>query len=146
MQLVVSYTNHKIGNADVREDMDQVDIPYPTPEDFEQEEVFTTGFDYISDRYLSLTWISATPEDIEETSDPEELDRFLPRPNIVFRLKPEVTRANGLKAKWMICSDARDVTLPDGTVLKFPKGSKVIQSDYDEETAVPEYERPQESF
>jgi hypothetical protein len=33
--------------------MDTVDIAYPTPKDFDQEDVFTTDFDYVGDRYLS---------------------------------------------------------------------------------------------
>lgn len=139
-------TNYKIGNTSIREDMDQVNIPYPTPQDFDQKEIFTTEFDYIRDRYICPTWVTATPDEMEETHDPDELNRFRPRFDVLYRLKPDVARANGLKVKWIPCSDARNVALPDETVLNFPKGSKLLQCQYDTETAVPRYSRPEGSL
>jgi hypothetical protein len=63
--VVISYTNYKIANTSIREDMDQVDVPYPTPESFDQEEAFSTGFNYVDERYMNPTWVTATPDELE---------------------------------------------------------------------------------
>lgn len=144
--VVISYTNYIIANTSIREDMDQVDIPLPTPEHFDQAEVFATGFDYIGDRYINPTWVTATPDELESSTDPADLDNFSPRPDIVYRLESGAARNAGLKARWTFGSDAHDVTMPDGTVIKFPEGSRVLQCDYDPETAVPRYVRPEGSL
>ncbi|KAH3942949.1 hypothetical protein HBH70_126220 [Parastagonospora nodorum] len=144
--VVISYTNYIIANTSIREDMDEVDIPLPTPEHFDQTEAFTTGFDYIADRYINPTWVTATPDELESSTDPADLDKFSPRPDIVYRLNPEAARDAGVKVSWTFGSEAVDVTMPDGTVLKFPQGSKVLQCEYDPETAVPRYVRPEGSL
>lgn len=138
--VVISYVNYGL-NTDIREDMDQVDIPYPTPENFDQNTVLKTGFDYIEDRFLSPTWVTATPDEMDQTTDGHVLDKFMPRPDIAYRLKPDVAHSHGLKCSWKLGSTAKDIQLPDGTILKFPEGSKVLQLDYDPETAVPKYEK-----
>jgi hypothetical protein len=46
----------------------------------------------------------------------------------------------------MFGSKANNVTAPDGEVIRFPKGSKEMQCEYDPETAVPQYERPEGSL
>jgi hypothetical protein len=144
--VVISYTNYKIANTSIREDMDQVDIPYPTPESFDQEEAFSTGFNYVDERYMNPTWVTATPDELETSTDPDNLDNFSPRPNIVYRLKPDVAKKAGLKAHWTFGADAVDQELPDGTLLRFPDGSRVLQCEYDPEAAVPRYERPEGSL
>jgi hypothetical protein len=135
-----------VANTDIREDMDQVGIPYPTPENFTQTTLFSTGFDYINERYIQPTWVTATPEEMDMSTDNHELDRFVPRPERVYRLKQEVARANGLKCMWTVGRAAGDRTLPDGTIVKYPEGSKVLQVNYDPATAVPRYERPHGSL
>lgn len=144
--VVISYANYSIGNTDIREDMDQVDIAYPTPEHFDQDEVFRSGFDYVGDRYLGPAWITATPEEMDESTDEDDLKNFMPKPDIVYRLKESIARDNGIKCRWTIGGDAEDVTLPDGSVKTFPKGSKVLQVEYDPETVTPVYERPEGSL
>lgn len=91
------HVNYVIGNIDIRENMDEVEIPYPTPDNFTQDSVFATGFKYIKDRYMTPTWITAEPDEMEESRDEEELERFVPRPEVVYRLKEDVARANGLQ-------------------------------------------------
>ena len=138
-----NYTAH----TSIRDDMDRVDIPYPTPGHFTQPTLFATGWDYINDRYLSPAWITATPDEIEESTDGDVLAQRRPRPNIAYRLKEEVARSNGLKCEWTIVgSEAQDVTLPDGTVMKFPQGSRSLQVKYDTEVSVPMYEKPEVSL
>ncbi|CAO2658281.1 Nn.00g060040.m01.CDS01 [Neocucurbitaria sp. VM-36] len=143
--VVISYVNYGL-NTDIREDMDQVDIPYPTPEHFNQDAIFKTGFDCIKDRFLSPTWVTATPEELDETNDRHVLDDFMPRPDIAYRLRPGSAHLHGLKCQWTIGSAARDVELSDGTILKFPGGSKTLQLDYDPNIAAPRYERPKGSL
>jgi hypothetical protein len=36
-----------------------------------------------------------------------------------------------LKCAWTFGREAKDVTAPDGRVVEFPKGSKVLQCKYD---------------
>ncbi|KAF1829412.1 hypothetical protein BDW02DRAFT_167190 [Decorospora gaudefroyi] len=144
--VVISYGNYSISNIDIREDMDTVGIPYPTPENFHQEEIFKTGFHHVKDRYLDPTWITATPDEMEHSTDPDHLKNFAPPPEIVYRLKEEVASEAGLKSTWTLASDASQVLLPDGSKKTFPDGSKVLQSDYDPETAVPSYEKPEGSL
>jgi len=145
--VVILYMNYDIGNSDIREDMDQVDIPLPTPEQFDQEELHHSGLDPIGDRYISPTSVTATPDEIEESTDEEALRVHAPpRPNVVYRLKPDVARQHGLKSQWSLASQAKDIELPDGTVLKFSEGSKVLNVAYDPETAVPKYQKPEGSL
>jgi hypothetical protein len=140
------YQNYSIANTSIDEDMDEANIPLPVPENFDQDEAFDTDFDYVGDRYIGPTWVTAIPDELEESTNDEDLDKFAPRPDIVYRLKPEVARLNGLQARWTLGGDAEDVTLPDGTTLKFPDGGKVLQCEYDAETAIPMYERPKGSL
>jgi len=138
-----NYTAH----TSIRDDMDHIDIPYPTPEHFTQSTLFATGWHYIDDRYLSPAWITATPDDIEESTDGDVLAQWRPRPNIAYRLMEEVARGNGLKCEWTIVGgEAQDVTLLDGTVLRFPRGSRNMQVKYDTDIAVPRYKRPEGSL
>jgi hypothetical protein len=129
-----SSVNYKIANIDIRENMDEVDIPYPTPEDFDQDEPYASGMDFIGDRYLNPTWVTAAPDEMDETNDYNERDRFVPRPDVVYRLKAEVARANGLSHRWTVGTDAET------------KGSRVLQLNYDPEHVVPHYERPDGSL
>jgi hypothetical protein len=144
--VIISYTNYDIANTSIREDMDRVDIPYPTPEQFDQEEVFKSGFDYIKDRYLGPTWVIAAPDEIESSTDPDDLENFAPKPDIVWRLKEEVAKQNGLESRWTFGNETRDVNLPNGTKKTFPEGSMSLQCDYDPETSIPTYERPEGSL
>jgi hypothetical protein len=130
----------------IEEDMESASIPSPVPETFEQDTPYDTDFDYIADRYISFTWITATPDDLEASIDPFDLEGFVPRHDVVFRLKPDVARENGLKCAWTFGRDAKDVTVPDGRAVEFPKGSKVLQCEYDPRTVVPVYKRPEASL
>jgi hypothetical protein len=42
--------------------------------------------------------------------------------------------------------EAKDLTAPDGRVIKFPEGSKVLQCEYDPGMVVPVYKRPEGSL
>jgi hypothetical protein len=74
------------------------------------------------------------------------LRNFSPPSSIVHRLKPEIAKQHGLKSGWTMASDASEVDMPDGSKKTFPEGSKSLQVDYDQETAVPRYERPEGSL
>jgi hypothetical protein len=144
--IVIQYANYSIANTDIREDLDTIDAPCPLPENFDQDEVFGTEFDYIEDRYLTPTWVVASPEEMDSSTDPEDLKNFSPRPSIVYRLKPEIAKQHGLMSGWTEASDTEDVDMPDRSKKMFPDGSKVLQLEYDPETAVSRYERPEGSL
>ncbi|KAJ4371824.1 hypothetical protein N0V86_008378 [Didymella sp. IMI 355093] len=130
----ISFVNYEIGNTDIREAMDAVDVPYPTPENFTQEKSYSLGFDPIKDRYMDPAWVFAEPDDMEESRDLKDRSNFIPQPEVVYRLKEDVARANGLKSSWTIGTDTKDD--------RFPEGSKVLQLTYDPEHTVPKYEKP----
>lgn len=136
--ILLCHVNYQIANIDIRESMDSVDIPYPTPDDFTQDKVYSTGFDYNRHRYTVPAWVTAEPDEMEENRDDEVLKSFVPRPEVVYRLKEEVARANGLMIIWTTGTDRKDG--------KFPAGSKILQLRYDPETAVPRYEKPEGSL
>jgi hypothetical protein len=146
--IVIQYANYSIANTDISEDMDTVDIPCPVPETFHQEDVFSTDFDYVEDRYITPTWVVVTPEEMETSTDPEDLEGYAPPPSIVYRLNPEIARQHGVQSRWILASDddAKAADMPDGSKKTFPEGSKVLQMEYDPETAVPGYERPEGSL
>lgn len=145
--VVIQHANYSIANTDIRNDLDNVDVPYPTPEDFVQDKIFCTGFDHIKERYMNPTWVTATPDELEESSDARDLDNFMPRPETVYRIKEDVAREAGLRSAWMIASDrSGEVELPNGTKIIFPPGSKVVQSTYDPDIVVPVYKRPEGSL
>jgi hypothetical protein len=125
--------------------MECAGIPSPVPETFEQDTPYDTDFDYIADRYISFMWITATPDELETSTDLVDLEGFAPRLDVVYRLKPDVARENGLKCAWTFGREAKDVTAPDGRVVEFPKGSKVLQCKYDPGMVVPVYKRPEGS-
>ncbi|KAH7381416.1 hypothetical protein DE146DRAFT_285503 [Phaeosphaeria sp. MPI-PUGE-AT-0046c] len=133
-EIVLCSVNYKIANIDIREDMDHAGIPYPTPADFDQDEPYASGNDYIGDRYLNPTWVTAAPDEMDETTGSAERDKFVPRPDVVYRLKSEVATANGLSHSWTVGTDA-------GT-----RGYKVLQLNYDPENVVPEYHKPEASL
>lgn len=140
------YSNYKIANLSIRDAMDEVDIPYPTPEHFDQDKIYKSGFRSGHDRYLTPTWVTATPDEMETTTDPDICNRFMRGCERLYRLKANIAAASGLQVSWTTGSEAKDRTLPDGMKVKFPKGSKVLQLNYDIETAVPGYERPEGSL
>jgi hypothetical protein len=94
------------------------------PETFEQDTPYDTDFDYIADRYISFTGITATPDHLEASIDPFDLEGFVPRHDVVYRLKPDVARESGLKCAWTFGRDAKDVMAPDGRAMEFPKEVK----------------------
>jgi len=145
--VVITHVNYNIANTDIRNDLEMVDVPYPIPEDFVQDKIFCMGFDHIRYRYINPTWVTATPDELEESTDGRVLDNFVPRPEIVYRIKEDVAREAGLKSLWMIASDGSgEEKLPDGTKTAFPPGSKVVQSTYDPDVAVPVYKKPEGSL
>lgn len=89
------HINYSVGNTDIREDMDQVDIPYPTPENFTETTLFSTDFDYINYRYLTPTWVTATPDEMEEY-------RWRPTGQMEPTSQPSLSiEARGGKGKWI---------------------------------------------
>ena len=108
--------------------MERAGIPYVTPEEFTQSTLYASGWDYINDRYLASAMVVLPPDEIEESTDSNVLSQWRPPPRIVYRLKEEVAKSNGLTCKWntAVRDEPEDVTLPDGNVLSFPKGCITI--------------------
>jgi hypothetical protein len=136
--VVIQYQNYSIANLSIDEDMDNAGIPTPIPDDFEQDEPLESGFDAFEDRYLSPTWITAKPDEMDTSTDPADLENFAPTPSVVYRLKPEVARRREVLCRWMMAGEE--------DVGGWPKGSETLQCEYDPETAVPRYERPEGSL
>lgn len=136
--IVLSYVNYEIANTDIREAMDAVGVPYPTPEDFTQGKPYSLDFDPFRSRYMCPTWVTAEPDDMEESKDLKDRSNFRPLPEVVYRLKEDVAREHGLKSNWATGSDEQD--------HRFPKGSKILQLEYDPEHVTPRYEKPEESL
>lgn len=134
----ICYVNYDIANTDIREAMDAVDIPYPTPDEFVQSQPYSLGFDCVKSRYLDPAWVTAEPDDMEESRVLADRGNFLPQPEVVYRLKRDVARANGLTTSWAIGSSTKD--------QRFAKGSMHLQLNYDPEHAVPQYEKPEGSL
>ena len=145
--VVITHVNYNIANTDIRNDLEMVDVLYPIPEDFVQNKLFCMGFDHIKHRYANPTWVIATPDELEESTNGRDLDNFIPRPEVVYRIKEDIAREAGLKSAWMIASDrSGEVKLPDGTKIALPPGSKVVQSTYDPNVAMPVYQKPEGSL
>lgn len=132
------YVNYDIANIDIRESMSVVGIPYPTPEVFTQAKPYSLKLDPITTRYRGLTWVTAEPDEMEESTDLKDRSNFVPQPEVVYRLKRDVARVHGLQSIWMIGSDQND--------SRFPKGSKILQLSYDLDHVVPRYEKPRGSL
>jgi len=68
----------------------------------------------------------------------KDRSNFLPMPDVVYRLKDDVAREHGLKARGAFGSDRQDD--------RFPQGSKILQLEYDPEHVTPRYEKPEGSL
>ena len=136
--IVCCYVNYDITNTDIREAMDEVGVPYPTPENFTQEKPYSLGFHPIKSRYICPAWVTAEPDDMEESRDLKDRSNFSPLPDVVYRLKEDVARKHGLKARWSIGSDRQNDS--------FPQGSKILQLEYDPGHVTPRYEKPEGSL
>jgi hypothetical protein len=125
----------------IDEALSEVNVDTPIPETFTQSAPYGSDFDCIKDRYLNPTWVTASPDEIEVSTDLADLSKFAPLPSEVMRLKGEVARREGLKCTWTVGGDE-----DDGESGKGSKGSRVLQCDYDPGTALPRYERPEGSL
>lgn len=130
----------------IREDLDNVGGDYPLPEEFEQEELHTSGLDLVEDRFVAPTYVTVEPGEYEETTDPEVLKTLLPSPKKMYRLKPEIAKAHGLIPRWTVGSTAKPRTLLDGSTRTFPEGSLVLSMEYDKDHPWGSYKRPEGSL
>lgn len=147
MTFLTRYVNYDIANTSVAEDLGQVGIQCPIPETFTQSKPWRIGFDHVGKRYINPAYVTATPDEMEESTDPEALSNFAPRPAKVWRLKEELARRECLKSEWTCGGgEARDTTMEDGTVKKWPEGSRMLQVKYDKDVMVPRYKRPEGSL
>jgi hypothetical protein len=145
--IVPIYLGYAIANTSVSEDLSTVGIPLPVPEEFDQEKLFEYPLDHTKDRYLYPARLIATPEEIESSTDPDDIYNSVPpQSDIVWRLKEEVAKQYGLKSRWTFGNDTSDVDLPDGTKKTFPEGSILLSCEYDPQTSTPTYERPEGSL
>ncbi|KAF2657709.1 hypothetical protein K491DRAFT_690780 [Lophiostoma macrostomum CBS 122681] len=142
----VLHANYDIANRSIREDLDSVGVDYPCPEEFEQDEVYTSGLDTDEDRFLAPTWVTVEPGEYDETTDEEILKTCSPRFEKVYRLKPNIAKDLGFISRWIPAGTARPLTLSDGTTKTFAEGSVVLQMDYDPKAAWAGYQRPEGSL
>ena len=141
--VVMQFASYSVANTHISNDLWHVNVHIPIPDDFEQKTLFCSGANHIRERYNDPTWVIATPDELEDSRTLEAVGSIIPRPEIVYRVKKDIARQAGLESKWMVASDApNECELPDGTNLTFPPGSKVLQSEYDPDVAIPVYKRP----
>ncbi|RYN90780.1 hypothetical protein AA0119_g10902 [Alternaria tenuissima] len=141
--VVMQFASYSVANTHISNDLWHVNVHIPIPDDFEQKTLFCSGSNHIRERYNDPTWVIATPDELEDSATLEAVGSIIPRPEIVYRVKRDIARQAGLESKWMVASDApNECELPDGTNLTFPPGSKVLQSEYDPDVAIPVYKRP----
>ncbi|CAN9124461.1 unnamed protein product [Alternaria sp. RS040] len=141
--VVMQFTSYSVANTYISNDLWHVNVHIPIPDDFEQKTLFCSGANHIRERYSDPTWVIATPDELEDSTTLEAVGSIIPRPEIVYRVKKDIARQAGLESRWMVGSDAsNECELPDGTHLAFPPGSKVVQSEYDPDVAIPVYTRP----
>jgi hypothetical protein len=141
--VVMQFVSYSVANTHISNDLWHVNVHIPIPDDFEQKTLFCSGTNHIRERYNDPTWVIATPDELEDSTTLEAIGSIIPRPGIVYRVKKDIARQAGLESKWMVASDAsNECELPDGTNLTLPPGSKVLQSEYDPDVAIPVYKRP----
>ncbi|KAI1397974.1 hypothetical protein F4819DRAFT_58065 [Hypoxylon fuscum] len=145
--LPITWVNYDIANMSIQEDLDNCGVESPTPENFEQPEVWDIdGMDMEQERHRQDTWITAEPGEFEESTDEELRKNFSPMPDKVARLKEGLAEEVGLVNRWTIPSKARSRKMPDGTTKGFPEGSVVLQLRLNADFPWPAYKWPEESL
>ncbi|KAF2713901.1 hypothetical protein K504DRAFT_399506 [Pleomassaria siparia CBS 279.74] len=138
------HANYDIGNQSIREDLDNLDVDYPAPVDYTHSGLLESGISNDADqdedengehsspeKWLPPTWVILEPGEYEESTDAEVIATIVPRQEVLYRIKPEVAKAHGLKLRWTVAGKAKPVDLPDGTKKTFPDRSISLQADYD---------------
>ena len=82
----ISYVDFEIANTGIRVVMSNTGIPWLVPEGFTQEKPYSIGLDYVKDRYLNPTCVTAEPDEMEESVEWEVLKTFLSGPEVVYRI------------------------------------------------------------
>ncbi|KAF4454413.1 hypothetical protein F53441_3039 [Fusarium austroafricanum] len=145
--LALAHVNYDIANMSIGEDLDNAGVELPLTNDFHQPELNDCGgIDFYEEQSRQDTWVTAEPGEFEESTDPENLNNFMPRPDKVARLKEEVARSVGIVPRWAIPSEAGPVENDDGTQIEFPEGSVVLQQAYNPDHPWPEASWPEGSL
>ncbi|KAF9869701.1 hypothetical protein CkaCkLH20_12888 [Colletotrichum karsti] len=145
--LPLTWINYDIANIDIMEDLGNCGVEMPLAMDYKQETPSNCGGLNMKEqqKHQSL-WLTAEPGDFEESTDPDLLDNFRPRPDKVAKLYKQVAEEHGVVAEWTIPSAARPIELPDGTKKTFPQGSVVLQHKWNPKYPWPDYKWPDESL
>ncbi|KAI0009624.1 hypothetical protein F4779DRAFT_581379 [Xylariaceae sp. FL0662B] len=145
--LPITWVNYDIANMSIQEDLDNCGVEFPVGENFVQPEIWDSGgLDMDEQRHCQDTWITAGPDEIEESTDEDLLKDYLPRPEKVARLREGLADDVGLINRWTIPSPARPRKLPDGSTKEFPEGSVVLQLQYNPDFPWPAYKWPKGSL
>ncbi|KAF4341853.1 hypothetical protein FBEOM_4169 [Fusarium beomiforme] len=137
--LAMAHINSAIANSSISEDLLNCSVDLPLTNDFHQPDLHDCGgFDWEEEQWHQDAYVTAEPGEFEESTDPELLNNFVPRPDKVARLKEDVAKAVGLISSWMIPGKAEPFDLEDGTRIEFPEGSVVLQQRYNPEHPWPE--------
>jgi hypothetical protein len=62
-------------------------LPFPVPDDFDQDKVYDVGANSNKPDFGTATCVTATPDELEESTDSRDLENSRPQPHIVYRLK-----------------------------------------------------------
>ncbi|KAL9562299.1 hypothetical protein ACKAV7_013382 [Fusarium commune] len=126
--LAINHINYAIANSSIEEDLDNCAVDLPLTQNPRHRNL--AGRADKSRWYQQPqqdAWVIAEPEEFEESTDPELLNDFSPRPDKVVRLKEDAAKSVGLASSWTIPGDAKPIDL---TQKEFPEGSVVFQQKY----------------
>ncbi|KAK1853350.1 hypothetical protein CCHR01_03977 [Colletotrichum chrysophilum] len=145
--LPLTWVNYEIANIDIMEDLDNCGVEMPLTGDYEQSTISNCGgMDMEEQQSHQQLWFTAEPGEFEESTDPNHLDNFRPRPEKVAKLYENLAKEDGIVAHWTIPSPARSVKLPDGSKKTFPEGSIILQHTWNPQFPWPEYKWPEGSL
>ncbi|KAI8964154.1 hypothetical protein F5Y11DRAFT_316778 [Daldinia sp. FL1419] len=146
--LAVAWANYDVGNIHIHEDLIDCGVDTPVRESFTQPKVHSCGHEDVIEplRYTHYRFITAEPDEFEESTDEEVLAKMAPRPDVAYRLKGDTASKLGVRNDWVDGEKTERRALPDGTVKEFPIGSVTLSMKIDPDFAWPAYKWPEGSL
>ncbi|KAG5785769.1 hypothetical protein H9Q73_000624 [Fusarium xylarioides] len=123
--LGINYINYITAKSSIEEGLDNCEVELPLTNDFYQPDPQDCGgpdFEYRQPQ--QHVWVIAEPGEFEESTDPELLNDFSPRPDKVIRLTEDAADSVGLVRSWTIPGDTKPIDLAQ---KEFPDGAVVLQ-------------------
>ncbi|TEA16098.1 hypothetical protein C8034_v000672 [Colletotrichum sidae] len=145
--VALTWVNYYVANMDIVADLNHCGVHLPLTKYFHQERVSNCGGLNVkaAARHQPL-WLTAEPGEFDESTDPDLLKTFVPRPEKAARLCDSLAREHGVIPQWTVPFAANPMTLPDGTEKTFPRGTVRLQQVWDPDFPWPEYKWPEGSL